>query len=108
MYKDLKFPVLIVHRDIKADTVAMTGGVPGIIGIRRVLHQGLEEWRQQAIQVGAGRTGHLPGKKRHGVFKQIMCPERNELGIIGPIPLSEFSPESIRAKIEASPRKYAS
>ena len=22
MYKDLKFPVLIVHRDIKADTVA--------------------------------------------------------------------------------------
>jgi arginine decarboxylase len=22
MYKDLKFPILIVHRDIKADTVA--------------------------------------------------------------------------------------
>ena len=30
-------------------------------------------------------------------------PERNELGIIGPIPLSEFTRESIQAKIDASP-----
>ncbi|MDD1974783.1 MULTISPECIES: Orn/Lys/Arg decarboxylase N-terminal domain-containing protein [Pseudomonas] len=38
-----------------------------------------------------------------GAIPLYLCPERNELGIIGPIPLSEFSPESIRAKIEANP-----
>lgn len=38
-----------------------------------------------------------------GAIPLYLCPERNELGIIGPIPLSEFSPESIRAKIAASP-----
>lgn len=38
-----------------------------------------------------------------GAIPLYLCPERNELGIIGPIPLSEFSPESIRAKIDASP-----
>lgn len=38
-----------------------------------------------------------------GAIPLYLCPERNELGIIGPIPLSEFSPESIQAKIEASP-----
>lgn len=37
-----------------------------------------------------------------GAIPLYLCPERNELGIIGPIPLSEFSPESIRAKIDAS------
>ncbi|CAI8770858.1 hypothetical protein EMIT0347P_10544 [Pseudomonas sp. IT-347P] len=30
MYKDLKFPVLIVHRDIKADTVAARGDVEAV------------------------------------------------------------------------------
>ena len=35
MYKDLKFPVLIVHRDIKADTVAGDR----IRGIARELEQ---------------------------------------------------------------------
>ncbi|MNF46225.1 Biodegradative arginine decarboxylase [compost metagenome] len=38
-----------------------------------------------------------------GAIPLFLCPERNELGIIGPIPLSEFSPESIQAKILANP-----
>ncbi len=38
-----------------------------------------------------------------GAIPLYLCPERNELGIIGPIPLSEFSPESIRAKVQANP-----
>ncbi|MNZ76281.1 Lysine decarboxylase, constitutive [compost metagenome] len=38
-----------------------------------------------------------------GAIPLYLCPERNELGIIGPIPLSEFSRESIAAKIAASP-----
>jgi arginine decarboxylase len=38
-----------------------------------------------------------------GAIPLYLCPERNELGIIGPIPLSEFSKESIQAKINASP-----
>jgi len=33
----------------------------------------------------------------------FLMPTRNHLGIIGPIPLEEFSPESIRQKIEANP-----
>jgi arginine decarboxylase len=37
-----------------------------------------------------------------GAIPLYLCPERNELGIIGPIPLSEFSRESIQAKIDAS------
>ena len=50
---------------------AMTGGVPGIIGIGGVLHQRLEERRQQAIQVRACGAGDLARQKRHGVFEQI-------------------------------------
>ncbi|WP_296270326.1 Orn/Lys/Arg decarboxylase N-terminal domain-containing protein [Pseudomonas sp. UBA6323] len=38
-----------------------------------------------------------------GAIPLYLCPDRNELGIIGPIPLSEFSRESIQAKIDASP-----
>ena len=38
-----------------------------------------------------------------GAIPLYLCPERNELGIIWPIPLSEFSKESIQAKIDASP-----
>jgi arginine decarboxylase len=38
-----------------------------------------------------------------GAIPLYLCPERNELGIIGPIPLGEFSRESIQAKIAASP-----
>jgi arginine decarboxylase len=38
-----------------------------------------------------------------GAVPLYLCPARNELGIIGPIPLSEFSRESIQAKIDASP-----
>ncbi|VXC04796.1 Biodegradative arginine decarboxylase [Pseudomonas sp. 8AS] len=38
-----------------------------------------------------------------GAIPLYLCPERNEQGIIGPIPLSEFSKESIQAKIDASP-----
>ena len=37
-----------------------------------------------------------------GAIPLYLTPERNELGIIGPIPLSEFSKESIQAKIDAS------
>ncbi|MGV6474424.1 Orn/Lys/Arg family decarboxylase [Azotobacter vinelandii] len=38
-----------------------------------------------------------------GAIPLYLVPERNELGIIGPIPLSEFSRESIAAKIAANP-----
>jgi len=38
-----------------------------------------------------------------GAIPLYLVPERNELGIIGPIPLSEFSRESIVAKIAANP-----
>ncbi|OEC34171.1 arginine decarboxylase [Pseudomonas cuatrocienegasensis] len=38
-----------------------------------------------------------------GAIPLYLCPERNELGIIGPIPLSEFSRGAIQAKIAASP-----
>ncbi|QXI36853.1 Orn/Lys/Arg decarboxylase N-terminal domain-containing protein [Pseudomonas xantholysinigenes] len=38
-----------------------------------------------------------------GALPIYLRPERNELGIIGPIPLSEFSPASIQAKIQAHP-----
>jgi arginine decarboxylase len=38
-----------------------------------------------------------------GAIPLYLYPERNELGIIGPIPLSEFSREAIAAKIAANP-----
>ena len=38
-----------------------------------------------------------------GTVPIFLQPTRNHLGIIGPIPLAEFSPESIRRKIEANP-----
>ncbi|UVL20959.1 lysine decarboxylase [Pseudomonas sp. B21-023] len=38
-----------------------------------------------------------------GAIPIYLCPERNELGIIGPIPLDEFSQVSIQAKIQAHP-----
>ncbi|MFT4103201.1 MAG: arginine/lysine/ornithine decarboxylase [Burkholderiaceae bacterium] len=38
-----------------------------------------------------------------GTVPVFLQPTRNHLGIIGPIPLSEFDPASIRRKIEANP-----
>ncbi len=38
-----------------------------------------------------------------GAIPVFLRPTRNHLGIIGPIPLDEFSPESIQRKIEANP-----
>ncbi|EIK96321.1 putative Orn/Arg/Lys decarboxylase [Pseudomonas sp. M47T1] len=38
-----------------------------------------------------------------GAIPLYLAPERNELGIIGPIALSEFTPASIQAKIDANP-----
>ncbi|WP_028310072.1 arginine/lysine/ornithine decarboxylase [Derxia gummosa] len=38
-----------------------------------------------------------------GAIPVFLMPTRNNLGIIGPIPLAEFTPEAIRAKIEAHP-----
>ncbi|HYF57827.1 MAG TPA: aminotransferase class I/II-fold pyridoxal phosphate-dependent enzyme, partial [Burkholderiaceae bacterium] len=38
-----------------------------------------------------------------GTVPIFLQPTRNHLGIIGPIPKEEFSPESIRRKIEANP-----
>ncbi len=38
-----------------------------------------------------------------GAIPVFLMPTRNHLGIIGPIPLEEFSMESIRKKIEANP-----
>lgn len=38
-----------------------------------------------------------------GAIPVFLRPTRNHLGIIGPIPLSEFDPENIRRKIEANP-----
>src|SRR5881394_3744281 len=38
-----------------------------------------------------------------GAIPVFLPPTRNHLGIIGPIPLDEFRPESIRKRIEANP-----
>ena len=38
-----------------------------------------------------------------GANPVFLMPTRNHLGIIGPIPLTEFSPESIQKKIDANP-----
>jgi len=38
-----------------------------------------------------------------GAIPVFLTPTRNHLGIIGPIPLDEFKPETIRRKIEANP-----
>lgn len=38
-----------------------------------------------------------------GAVPVFLTPTRNHLGIIGPIPLEEFRPESIKKKIEANP-----
>ena len=38
-----------------------------------------------------------------GAIPVFLTPKRNHLGIIGPIPLEEFTPESIAKKIEANP-----
>ena len=38
-----------------------------------------------------------------GAIPVFLTPKRNHLGIIGPIPLEEFTPENIRKKIEANP-----
>ena len=38
-----------------------------------------------------------------GTIPIFLQPTRNHLGIIGPIPMSEFDPERIRSKIEANP-----
>lgn len=38
-----------------------------------------------------------------GAIPVFLTPTRNHYGIIGPIPLSEFHPETIRRKIEANP-----
>jgi arginine decarboxylase len=38
-----------------------------------------------------------------GAIPVFLMPTRNHLGIIGPIPLEEFSMESIQRKIEANP-----
>ncbi len=38
-----------------------------------------------------------------GAIPVFLTPTRNHLGIIGPIPLEEFRPESIQRKIEANP-----
>ncbi|MFC4159318.1 Orn/Lys/Arg family decarboxylase [Chitinimonas lacunae] len=38
-----------------------------------------------------------------GAIPVFLMPTRNHYGIIGPIPLSEFSPENIQKKIEANP-----
>ncbi len=38
-----------------------------------------------------------------GANPVFLMPTRNHLGIIGPIPLSEFSPEAIQKKIDANP-----
>ncbi|MGB7326049.1 MAG: arginine/lysine/ornithine decarboxylase [Rubripirellula sp.] len=38
-----------------------------------------------------------------GAIPVFLTPTRNNLGLIGPIPLSEFTPESIQRKIDANP-----
>ena len=38
-----------------------------------------------------------------GAVPVFLTPTRNHLGLIGPIPLEEFTPESIQKKIEANP-----
>jgi lysine decarboxylase/arginine decarboxylase len=38
-----------------------------------------------------------------GAIPVYLVPERNEYGIIGPIPIGEFSPSSVAAKVKSSP-----
>ncbi|MNZ30130.1 hypothetical protein D3C78_473880 [compost metagenome] len=49
----------------------MAGRVPGIIGLRGVLYQGLEKRREQAVEVVVCGTCYLAGEERHGVLEQV-------------------------------------
>ena len=60
------------HRTLAiGDTAAVARRMPGIVGLRGVLDQRTEEWRQQPGQVVARRPGDLAGEERHGVFEQV-------------------------------------
>ncbi|MOA15008.1 hypothetical protein D3C78_1351450 [compost metagenome] len=60
------------HRTLaKSHAAAVARGVPGVVGVGGMLHQGPKERRQQRIEVAARRPCHLSGEKGHGVLEQV-------------------------------------
>lgn len=67
MYKDLKFPVLIVHRDIKADTVA---------GDRvRAIAQELEQDGFSILSTASSAEGRIVASTHHGLACILVAAE---------------------------------
>ncbi|THG84539.1 lysine decarboxylase [Pseudomonas sp. A-1] len=67
MYKDLKFPVLIVHRDIKADSVAGER-VRGIAGE-------LEQDGFSVLATASAREGRIVASSQHGLACILVAAE---------------------------------
>ena len=67
MYKDLKFPILIVHRDIKADTVA---------GERvREIAAELERDGFHILPTGSAAEGRIVASTHHGLACILVAAE---------------------------------
>ena len=67
MYKDLNFPVLIVHRDIKADTVA---------GDRvRAIAQELEQDGFSILSTASSAEGRIVASTHHGLACILVAAE---------------------------------
>ncbi|WP_286979014.1 Orn/Lys/Arg decarboxylase N-terminal domain-containing protein, partial [Pseudomonas sp.] len=67
MYKDLKFPVLIVHRDIKADTVAGDR-------VRAIAHE-LEQEGFSIISSANSAEARIVASTHHGLACILMTAE---------------------------------
>ena len=59
MYKDLKFPILIVHSDIKADTVAGDR-------VRAIAHE-LEQEGFSILSTASSAEGRIVASTHHGL-----------------------------------------
>ncbi len=59
MYKDLKFPILIVHRDIKADSVAGDR-------VRAIAHE-LEQDGFTILSTATSAEGRIVASTHHGL-----------------------------------------
>ena len=67
MYKDLKFPILIVHRDIKADTVAG--------GRVRAIAQELEQEGFSILSTASSAEGRIVASTHHGLACILVAAE---------------------------------
>ena len=67
MYKDLKFPVLIVHRDIKADTVAGER-------VRGIAHE-LEQDGFSILSTASSAEGRIVASTHHGLACILVAAE---------------------------------